>query len=127
MFDVQYFIDEEKKVVVAKIIGTALDVSCDLCKLGYHEVPTVIEDSYVGKAKCCPEDTFDVEVGKKIAFKRAFAKYTKAKHRELSKFRNWLVKNNDAFINTIDKLLMKYDATEKRRYTEVEYLINNNK
>lgn len=123
MFDVQYFIDEEKKVVVAKIVGTAYDISCELCKLGYHEVPTIIADSFVGKAKCSPDDVFDIEKGKKIAFKRAFAKYTRAKNRELTRFKSWLVSNNEAFVKVIDKLLEKYEATENRRYVEIEKLV----
>ena len=122
MFDVQYFVNEEKKTVVAKIVGAAFDIKCDLCKLGYHDVPTVIQDDFVGKAKCNPDDVFDIEKGKKIAFKRAYAKYSRAKSRELTHFKNWLTENNDKFISTIDKLIAKYDASEKRRYTEIEML-----
>ena len=115
MFDVQYYVSEEKKTVVAKIVGVALDIKCDLCKLGYHDVPTVIQDIFVGKSKCSPDDVFDIEKGKKIAFKRAYAKYARAKSRELTHFKNWAVRNHDKFIATVDKLITKYDASEIRR------------
>lgn len=45
------FVNEDKKVIVC-IVGTAL---------GYFE----------GKATCSPKDTFDIVVGKKIAYNRA--------------------------------------------------------
>ena len=34
-----------------------------------------MNDNYKGIAKCSPEDTFDVEIGKTIAMNRALRKY----------------------------------------------------
>ena len=122
MFDVQYYVNEEKKVVIAKIVGVAFDVKCDLCKLGHPDIPTTIQDTFMGKAKCSPDDVFDIEKGKMIAFKRAYAKYSRAKSRELTNFKNWLENGHGKLIVSIDKLINKYDASESRRYAEIEML-----
>lgn len=52
---VTYFINKEKKTVVAKVTIFTL--------LGFDIVPKTIR----AKAKCSPEDEFDVEKGKQLA------------------------------------------------------------
>ena len=124
MFDVQYFVDEEKKIVVAKITDAGMSLVCEMCKMGYHNTPLEVRDAYVGKAKCSPDDTFDLEKGKKIAFKRAFIKYTTVKQKELTSFVKWVNERHDEFIKDTNKLIVKYDSAIERRYTEIETLIS---
>lgn len=50
--------------------------------------------SFVGIAQCSPEDTFDKEVGKKIAFDRLREK----EHRMISKFTFFVMEFLDRFI-----------------------------
>lgn len=51
--------------------------------------------SFVGIAQCSPEDTFDKEVGKKIAFDRLREK----EHRMISKFTFFVMEFLDRFIH----------------------------
>lgn len=62
--------------------GNEISVSCTK-RLSCH-VPRYFYE-YVGVAKCNPDDTFDVEVGKRIALKRAKAEYFDDIAREMSK------------------------------------------
>jgi hypothetical protein len=82
-----YLIDEENKTVTAKIPVKNMTESAynDCAK---YELPcwTVYEISknyphsyFTGIAKCAPEDTFDVETGKRIAVARMFQKYYRTK------------------------------------------------
>ena len=78
-----YLIDEENKTVTAKIPANNayLSVRYDCHKhhfapYGMWSVEKEDRRNYIiGKAVCAPEDTFDVEVGKKLARVRALKKF----------------------------------------------------
>ena len=94
MSDIQYEIDET--IVVARFkkpwVGK---FSAELLRLGIC-VPLKLKVSlfhmnYVeyGKAKCHPDDKFDLEYGKKLARKRLVTKYNRMRYlffRELDKY-----------------------------------------
>lgn len=112
----RYFINKEKKTVICKLEDCCSELIFDMCEKGYpSHVAMMIEDVFVGKAKCSPEDAFDVEVGKKIAYGRAIAKMCKAKKRALIDF----VDGNKKFIEELEKdsnkLIRRYDATIDRK------------
>lgn len=65
-FNMDFYVNEEKRTVVAKI--NIIE------KVGPFKI---IGESYLGKAKCSPEDIFDAEKGKSIAELRALLKYYK--------------------------------------------------
>ena len=67
----KFYINEEKRTVVCKIISDC-----------YTLYPY---KTFVGKAKCDPEDKFDVEKGKKIAKLRAYTKYNKNELKDIRK------------------------------------------
>lgn len=83
--DIVYYIDAEKKVVVAKyypnkfMFEQILNIFSDTFEA--VQLTQMFEDAltrydcFIGKAKCHPNDTFDVEQGKKLARNRAFWKY----------------------------------------------------
>ena len=123
-FDVQYFVNEEKKVVVAKIVGCSDGLACDMCRKGFPPIPNFeINDTFIGKAKCSPDDTFDEETGKKIAFKRAYKKYVMAKKKTVAAF---LAENNklvDEFNDTVKNLMDSYDRADAHRTEEIKALI----
>lgn len=123
MFDVQYFVNEEKRIVVAKISGAANELCCDLCKKGIEGVPVFTQDKFVGKAKCSPDDAFDIEKGKKIAFKRAYYKYVKAKHAEINRFADWVEQRDREVIETLHKMSVKFEQSMERRLKEIEGII----
>lgn len=124
MFNVDYYVNEEKQVVVAKMTGCFNGLACDMCRKGYPAVPSFeIADAFVGKAKCSPDDTFDVETGKKIAFKRAYKKYVAAKKKAITAFLEENNKLTGELNNTIQKLVDSYDRADAHRTEEIKALI----
>ena len=124
MFDVDYYVNKEKKVVVAKMTGCSNGLACDMCRKGYPSIPAFeIANAFIGKAKCSPDDTFDEETGKKIAFKRAYKKYVMAKKKAVAAF---LAENNklvDEFNDTVKNLMDSYDRADTHRTEEIKALI----
>lgn len=70
---VKTYVNEEKGVVVTKIIEVTK---------GFNFFDDIY-DVYQGKAKCSPEDKFDVETGKKLSLARAWLKYDEAKLKDI--------------------------------------------
>lgn len=128
MFYTNYFVNEEKKVVVCKLENCAGSLVCDMCEQGYpHHPDLVIADTFIGKAVCAPEDTFDVEIGKKIAYKRAVAKLFTAKYKTAERFLNMQVKGFDQMVTAIHKIKTKCADTVSRKHREITHLteVNN--
>lgn len=82
----KFFVNEEKRTVVAIVENCTNDFRSRISKNPFFSVIyvaddykggewTFMNDSYKGIAKCSPEDTFDVEIGKTIAMNRALRKY----------------------------------------------------
>ena len=73
----QTFVQEDKRLVVAKVLWQLVvpypvNYLLRLASMGKNtEMDPFIYGESVGIAKCSPEDTFDVEKGKKIAVARA--------------------------------------------------------
>lgn len=68
---VQYVVNEDKKVVVCiteVYLDTPMIESNSYSASFYNEM---YRERVVGIAKCSPNDTFDVEIGKQIAYARA--------------------------------------------------------
>jgi hypothetical protein len=64
-----------------------VEVEKDTIKLIYEDNRTtvILSDGTKAHAKCSPEDNFDEDIGKDIAFYRAFIKQYKKKIKQLSK------------------------------------------
>ena len=91
---VTYYINEDKKTVVCKLEGCKWDVAdwaAQHSRMFYaFELPTYVDkytinDTYKAKATCHPEDTWDVEKGKRIALCKVLKKYYEAKDRMMDK------------------------------------------
>lgn len=83
---IQYTVDEQNRQVIATIEGCQSDVINRM----RHKVGSVIEserfakaakisNTFKGVAKCHPDDTFDVEVGKQVAKCKLLNKYHSAR------------------------------------------------
>jgi len=121
---VRFFVDEEKKIVVCKLENVAGELMCDMCHLDWPHHPSLeIADSFVGKAKLHPDDTFDEEKGKKIAFRRAIAKLNKAKARTIKNFMNDQLAFIDALTKDVNKLTKRYEYNIDRRDADIQYII----
>ena len=102
--DVQYYINEEKRTVVAIIkcdinlpnkifdrvfVNYQGDVKNSPVANGYCCYNDFcINKRFVGIAKCSPNDTFNVEFGKKLALQRAKVKKAKAVEKKYFKIVN---------------------------------------
>ena len=91
----QFKVDEEKGVVVAYITNCMFDAVNAICtrtELSYVCVnhatvcSAFMNNTYRGKAKLMPGDTFSVEEGKRIAVERLKKKYDTAKRKALTRF-----------------------------------------
>lgn len=122
----RYFVNEEKGIVVCKLEDCAGSLACDVCHKGWEPHPLMqLEDVFIGKAKCAPGDTFDPEVGKKIAYRRAMIKLYKAKKKTLNDFITLNVQMISKMLELKDNLTNKYDNAIERRTNSIENILNN--
>lgn len=85
-FNVNYIVKEEEGIVVCIISDceynaiALVDNTTEAFSFPLVEVPNdfYLSSQYKGIAKCVPEDTFDVEYGKKLAYRKAYLKYVTA-------------------------------------------------
>lgn len=123
-FGVEYFVNEEKKIVVCKFTHCRCALNHDMRVKGYpcHE-DFEIDDVIIGKAKCSEEDTFDVEIGKKIAYKRAYAKMVEKKSKALAKFVERTNKSVADLNATTGKMLQVYGDTIAAKQNDIQQII----
>ena len=118
--NVVYHVDTESKTVIAKLkchendpmtlIGSQLMKQTSGAGFGPLELaayPFFFEDfkvrnEYYGKAKCHPDDEFDIDFGKRLALLRAKQKYLDAVEKVLDKSNKWV----EQVANRIDRLCM---------------------
>lgn len=109
---IRYYVNEEKRTVVAAVEDTQFDAVDAIIKrcpyfeaedaikfsedgeayLGLGLEKALMEDKYSAKAKCHPEDKFDVEKGKEIAAERLNAKLNCARKRAIARWRQRFMK-----------------------------------
>ena len=58
-----------------------------------------IEDTFVGVAKCSPDDTFDLEYGRRLALVRAKSKRGAAINKALERFRKDMLQDIDRLMD----------------------------
>ena len=95
----KYFVDKEAGVVKATIDGCDKDVYklvLKRMKIAHLFNPVVLYDvlklnkRYVGVAKCAPTDTFNEEIGRIMAARRASVKYERARLKALERLQKYL-------------------------------------
>ena len=78
---IRYVVNEKKRTIVAIIEDTAEDAIRYMYRKRFFldvfpfETRMKMKKSYVGLARCCEEDEFDVNLGKELAKKRVLEKY----------------------------------------------------
>lgn len=124
---VQYFVNKEKGIVVARINNCKRDFisflfnSCDQNALAYHASfsdkdydQLLMPNSFVGVAQLGENDIWDEELGKQIAYQRAKQK------RDASFFKRANVAVR-LYERELDKLCNLFDAYGKRLSNNNEY------
>ena len=127
-YSVKYYIDKEKKVVVCKLTGCEenlmSDIYQDIYQTGYqHHSYFLLNDSYVGKAKCSENDTFDIEFGKKLAYQRAVVKLNTAKVKILKRFEKEQVKYFNQLLDDMHKTSDKCERIIASKETTIKGML----
>lgn len=108
--NVKTYVNEEKKTVTTVI---------EAC-IKMPETDTEFFKRFVGKAKCAPEDKFDVEIGKKISKNRAWIKYNDGCIKILDKEMDELMD----FENVLDGKRFEYAEYNQTAIKELKKLTN---
>lgn len=108
---IHYVIDKTNKTVIAVMLDAETEVLQEMTHLGLpikYPQNYLLKVCYQGKAKCAPEDMFNIEVGKTIARARLLKKYYKDKERVLADY------SIDEFFATINNLKkIRLNATNR--------------
>lgn len=130
--NVEFFVNKEKGVVVAKFIdmpqavNTILHRLCDQYRvscldenLNYYDIYNKIS-GIRGIAKCAPEDTFDEKTGKKLAITRLKFKTARAINSIMLAYREERVKD----IHAIDKAIISNFEYERNLLNKIEDILD---
>lgn len=104
--NVVYTIDEANGTVMAKLLCHAEDpqllfdnqlfkhiLGNDMGPVQESDIFPIkfqIKNEYIGKAKCHPDDKFDIEFGKRLALLRAKSKYLRAIEHKMFLINDWI-------------------------------------
>ena len=105
--DVEYIVNG--KTVIATIKNCNLDVDdyvygiCRLWIVGKPSELIKLPDTLKSIARCSPEDEFNLEVGKRIAYRRLQQKYWNKVASRLTKCSMYLVRVQSELYNTMGK------------------------
>ena len=110
-----YYIDEEKRTVVAVMKDCEYDAIDILEKMGIRRIKRdgynmnkfMINPIYRGKAKCAPDDIWDEEEGMRIARNRMLENYYLARTRAL-------MRAEEVLMIMMDELGSRIDYSDKR-------------
>lgn len=112
--NVQYLIDEDNRIVNAILYCSYRDPQMLFDKVvknyikgngvgpvavGWDNEKYYINDYYMGTAKCHPDDTFDIDFGKKLALARAKQKYQRAVCKTIFNMHNYVCKLYKAILD----------------------------
>lgn len=109
-----YYIKPEDKTVVAVLRDTAFDAIALINKHarnigGEAFVDYLLNDEYVGIARCHDLDKFDADFGKELAKRRAL----RAHHRDLNEKVRKYVRALDETKATLERNLAKFESNER--------------
>ena len=117
-FDVNYIVNEEKGIVICTISNCAANAialvnsTTDMFNVPHSIIPNIffMNNQYKGVAKCMPEDTFDAEYGKKLAYRKAYLKYATALERKVKYIANDHKRYVEEILANFDKAVDKVDG-----------------
>lgn len=117
---VNFFVSEEKKIVICKLNEHRIDVVKDFIEKGIPYIKDMeVNDFYIGKAICMDEDTFDVEKGKRIAYNKAMVKLINAKIKAVRRVYKKIT-------NECDNLEAKYTDLADYHNAKLKHIISDN-
>lgn len=119
---VRYIVKEEEGIVVCLGEGTALDLAKDLGLINVRNfsiedvvevAPFLISESYKGVARLSKEDTWNVEIGKKVAYAKMMTKYLRAKSKLLGNLEKQALESHLYFAQQRKDLWEKINSLNK--------------
>lgn len=125
-YDTTYYVNKEKRTVVCKINDCMYNLCDEVEGKGMppHEY-LLLKDSYIGKAVCSVDDTFDEEFGKKLAFNRAVVKLNADKVKVIDDFINGQKETFEFIASFFGEISSKYIKATGRRKDNIDRLLHN--
>lgn len=111
--DIKYFVNEEKRTVVAYIEGCRDDAYDEVSRISetygvyissYSEA-SKMPNSFRGISKCHPDDEWNEEIGKKVARRKLFIAYNEAKLNAIRGYYKSLINATTAVFNKYFKYI----------------------
>ena len=126
----KYYIDEEKRKVVCVILNTKNAVFEYIYKNNFDDYFPIwnimnkleMPNTFSGVATCKEDETFDVQIGKKIAYNKAKMKFDNSLFKRFQKYIDYIDNHFNEIILRIDGYGEKLaDKQEARRQQIDEY------
>lgn len=113
-FDVNYIVKEEEGIVVCIISDCEENAMALVDKYTNFIVACTeeffINNEYKGVAKCDANDTFNVEYGKKLAYRKAYLKYITALEKKVKFIMNEYINYTTKMIEKFKQAVTKVDG-----------------
>lgn len=136
MDDCKFFVDEERRTVVC-VIENTLNIVHSFFSLDTHDVfnkntPVFFEvsdalwvrlkmpDRFVGKAVCAPEDEWNEETGRLIAFDRAKHKFNVSFFKRAQLFVDMVDETFTKMVASVNKYGERLSLGENRRQEHIQ-------
>lgn len=108
MRDCKFYVNEEKRVVVCVINTTEDKLADDIWSITHtfnpYDFPCLeMKNRFVGRATCSPDDEWNTETGKLLAYKRAKHNFYTSYFKHLNKFVNAIEDELDSIEAKFDK------------------------
>ena len=131
--DCQFYVDEEKRKVICVIPNTAElffnyieDFSLDVNASSKFWTNLLMPHRFTGVATCSPEDTFDEETGRLIAFNKAKRKLNSSFFKRAQTFVNYIDDKFAEMIESFNTFGERLSNTTERRENKINELLKVN-
>ena len=123
-FTTEFYVDGESKTVVCVLkpdIDNAIIIASEATGIDTRVIPgnLLLNSTYRGIAKCSDNDTFDEAVGKDIAYKKAYAKYSTATLKKLEWLKKDIQKDFSKWMNGLNKACNYYSEKDKTAHNKL--------
>lgn len=111
-----YKVNRKNDVCTAIICDCELDALNEFYKQTQFDIALkrpdlfLMDDKFIGTAKCDPLDEFDEKIGKNLAFQRAYEKYVRQKKRILFNIAKYVEHRSE---------MIKTFVTENKKYKDI--------
>ena len=133
--DVVYVVDEKKRKVVAYVEGTKYELVNFISENkgilpDWFEMPKLhnkllMPDKFVGIATCSPDDEWNPEIGKLIAYHRMKTNMSKSFFKHAETYYKLMLKKVDETIDLINAYGNKLTANYNRRIETINQTVGN--